>query len=95
MFASRRSALQRIIPSRSAIRPPAGGTDSNIGHGGSDAFPCPRTCSAVGIFIGATGFVADAERGWRASSLGMHLTQVAPTGCYLERSNLEGLAMWA
>ena len=30
-----------------------------------------------------------------SAQLGMHLTQVAPTGCYLVRGNLEGLAMWA
>jgi hypothetical protein len=29
------------------------------------------------------------------AQLGMHLTQVAPTGCYRVGSNLEGLAMWA
>jgi hypothetical protein len=29
------------------------------------------------------------------TELGMHLTQVAPTGCYPVRSDLEGLAMWA
>jgi hypothetical protein len=29
------------------------------------------------------------------TELGMHFTQVAPTGCDLVRGNFEGLAMWA
>jgi hypothetical protein len=45
--------------------------------------------------VHAPGLHGAGGTGLICAELGMHLTQVAPTGCYLVRSNLEGLAMWA
>jgi hypothetical protein len=91
--ARRRERYDRFIKSAAARL--VNGRHPSLGRRQShDTEPDPGGRPAADVYSKSVG-TAEARYCLKCVELGMHLTQVAPTGCYLVRRNLAGLAMWA